>query len=137
VSFREDESDLSVCWEHGFGLKARRKIFYHEILWTVPLDDERTWPIMSSSSFDDEHPWPGNILPSVPPEPSVFATKSTAVKVLSTRIQFYLLTIFDILFQNTVFIINNWRILLKIYFFGIQILFVREIYNIYISEQVK
>jgi hypothetical protein len=54
-SFNQGESDLLVSWSHGFGLKARRKIYMHEILWTIPL----------------EHiPWPGNSLPSAPEMPT-------------------------------------------------------------------
>ena len=111
-SFREGDLDLLVSWSHGFGLQARRKIFVHEILWTIPLDNV---------------PWPGNF-PSAPepPETSV-PTQNNQKKGL-----FFTKKI-DIIFQFFVSFANNWK---TFCFILSQIVFTKEIFNNYHSTQV-
>jgi hypothetical protein len=119
-SFNQGESDLLVSWSHGFGLKARRKIYMHDILWTIPL----------------EHiPWPGNSLPSAPEMPT--ETADMIIRTKNQKIFFFAYKLVEILFNFLVFLADNWKLLLKIFFTLSQIIFVKEIFNNYRSKQVN
>ena len=98
-------------------MKARRKIFVHEILWTIPLDNE---------------PWPGNSMPSAP-EP----TQIPQIKTKKQNLLIAVIKIVNLLFNLLVCIADNWKLIMKFYFILSQILLVKEIWYNYRTTEVN